>query len=237
VNGLSRRSDWKVGVEKNNEKWTLVKKEWLEAQAVEVSEVVIDRVDILDKIRKSKAKDDEVIKAVKEIKCIGVKVLRNEEWREYEGLMLKKGKVYVSKNKKLRAEVIRLYHDTPVEEHRGQWKTTELVTRNFWWLGISKEVKRYIEECDTYQRNKNHTQAPASRLMPNLIPEKPWSYISADFIMKLSLAQEYNSILVVVDKLTKIAHFISITEKTTVGGLARLFRDNIWKLYGITPDN
>jgi len=132
VNGLSRRSDWKVGVEKNNEKWTLVKKEWLEAQAVEVSEVVIDRVDILDKIRKSKAKDDEVIKAVKEIKCIGVKVLRNEEWREYEGLMLKKGKVYVSKNKKLRAEVIRLYHDTPVEEHRGQWKTTELVTRNFW---------------------------------------------------------------------------------------------------------
>jgi len=73
--------------------------------------------------------------------------------------------------------------------------------------------------------------------MPNLIPEKPWSYISADFIMKLSLAQEYNSILVVVDKLTKIAHFISITEKTTAGGLARLFRDNIWKLYGITPDN
>jgi len=73
--------------------------------------------------------------------------------------------------------------------------------------------------------------------MPNLIPEKPWSYISVDFIMKLSLAQEYNSILVVVDKLTKIAHFISITEKTTVGGLARLFRDNIWKLYGITPDN
>ena len=55
--------------------------------------------------------------------------------------MLKEEKVYIPKNGKLRAEVIRLYHDTPVEGHRGQWKTVELVMRNFWWPGITREVK------------------------------------------------------------------------------------------------
>ena len=63
--------------------------------------------------------------------------------------------------------------------------------------------------------------------MPNSILEKPWAYISADFITKLLLAQEYNSILVVVNRLTKIAHFTPTTEKTSVEGLARLFRDNV----------
>ena len=94
-------------------------------------------------------------------------------------------------------------------------------------------MKRYVEGCDVCQRNKNRTQAPAGKLMPNSIPEKPWSHISADFITKLPLAQGYDSILVVVDRLTKIAHFIPTTEKTTAGGLARLFRDNVWKLHSL----
>jgi len=59
--------------------------------------------------------------------------------------------------------------------------------------------------------------------MPNLIPEKPWTHISADFITKLPLAQEYDSILVVVNRLTKIIHFIPTTEKTLVEELAWLF--------------
>jgi len=67
--------------------------------------------------------------------------------------------------------------------------------------------------------------------MLNSIPEKPWMHISVDFIMKLPLAQGYNSILVVVDRLTKMVHFIPTTEKTSAEGLARLFRDNTWKLH------
>ena len=67
--------------------------------------------------------------------------------------------------------------------------------------------------------------------MPNAIPEKPWTHISADFITKLPLAQGYDSILVVVDRLTKMAYFIPTTEKTSAEGLARLFRDNVWKLH------
>jgi len=68
ANRLSRRPDWEVGVERDNEKQTLVKREWLEAQAAEVSEVIIDGVDILDRIRRSEAKDNEVVKAVEEMK-------------------------------------------------------------------------------------------------------------------------------------------------------------------------
>jgi len=69
--------------------------------------------------------------------------------------------------------------------------------------------------------------------MPNSIPEKPWTHISADFITKLPLAQGYDSILVVVDRLTKMVHFIPTMEKTSAEGLARLFRDNVWKLHGL----
>jgi len=198
-----------------------------------VSEVVIDRVDILDRIRRSETKDDEVVKAVEEMKQAGVKVLKDEKWQEHKGLILKEGKVYIPKEEKLRAEVIRLYHDTPVGGHGGHWKMTELVMRNFWWPGVSREVKQYVEGYDACQRNKNRTQAPAGKLMPNSIPEKPWSHISANFITKLPLAQGYNLILVVVDRLTKMAHFIPTTEKTTAGGLVRLFRDNVWKLHGL----
>jgi len=119
-------------------------------------------------------------------------------------LILKEGKVYVPKDKKLRAEIVRLHHDTPVEGHGGQWKMTELVTKNFWWPGVSREVKRYVEGCDVYQQNKNCMQAPAGKLMPNSIPEKPWT----NFITKLPLAQGYDSILVVVNRLTKMTYFI-----------------------------
>ena len=67
--------------------------------------------------------------------------------------------------------------------------------------------------------------------MPNSIPERPWTYISADFITKLLLAQRYNLILVVVDRLTKMVYFIPTIEKTLAEGLAKLFRNNVWKLH------
>jgi len=90
-----------------------------------------------------------------------------------------------------------------------------------------------MEGCDSCQRNKNCIEQPAGKLMPNSIPEKPWMYILADFITKLPLAQGYNTILVVVDWLTKMVHFIPTAEKTMAEGLAKLFRDNVWKLHGL----
>ena len=87
---------------------------------MQVMEVVIEGVDLLEKIRKSKAKNNEVVKAVKEMKQAGVKMLRDKEWREENRLILRDKKVYVPRDKKLRAEVIQLHYDMLVEGHRGQ---------------------------------------------------------------------------------------------------------------------
>ena len=139
---------------------------------MQVAEIVIKGIDLLEKIRKSEAKDDEVIKAVEEMKQTGVKMLRDEEWQEENGLILRDRKVYIPRDKRLRAEVIQLYHNTLVGGHGEQWKTTEFVTRNFWWPGVIKEVKKYIEAYNICQRNKNCIEIPAEKSMPNTVPEK-----------------------------------------------------------------
>ena len=177
----------------------LVKPEWLEVRKTERVEVIVEEVDLLEKVKQSKVKDNKVVKAVEEMKQAGMKILRDKEWREVNGIIYKEEKVYVPKDKHLRTEIIWLYHNTPVGGHGGQWKIVELVTRNFWQPGVIKEIKRYIEGYDSHQRNKNRIEQPAGKLMPNSIPEKPQTYILADFITKLPLAQGYNSILVVVD--------------------------------------
>jgi len=79
ADSLSRRPDWEVRVEKDNEDKTLVKPEWLKVRKTEAVEIIVDGVDLLEKVRKSKVKDDEVVKAVEEMKRAGVKMLRDEE--------------------------------------------------------------------------------------------------------------------------------------------------------------
>ena len=117
------------------------------------------------------------------------------------------------KNEALRVEIIRLHHNTSMEGHEEQQKTAKIVTRNFWWPGVTREVKWYVEEYDTYQQNKNYTELLAGKLMLNSIPDKVQSHISADFITKLLLAQEYDNILVVVDHFTKMVHFVPTCHK------------------------
>jgi len=68
ADSLSRRLDWEIGVEKDNEDEILVKPEWLEVRKKEVVEIIVDKVDLLEEVRKSKVKDDEVVKAVEEMK-------------------------------------------------------------------------------------------------------------------------------------------------------------------------
>ena len=123
--------------------------------------------------------------------------------------------------------MIYLHYNTPVEEYSERWKMTELITRNYWWPEVMKEVGRYIEEYDVCQQYKNKSKVPVGKLMPNAIPEKLWSHISADFITKLPLAQGYNVILVVCDWFSKIAYFIATIEKTSAERLTRLFRNHV----------
>jgi len=79
ADSLSRRPDWEIGVKKDNKDKTLVKPEWLEVKKAEVVEIIVDGVDLLEEVRKSKVKDDEVVKAVEEMKRAEVKMLRDKK--------------------------------------------------------------------------------------------------------------------------------------------------------------
>jgi len=87
--------------------------------------------------------------------------------------MLKEGKIYVSKDEELRAEVIQLHHNVPAAGHRGRWKTVKLVTRNYWWLEVTRDVGKYVEGYNIYQRMKNRTEELAGKLKLSEVPEKP----------------------------------------------------------------
>ena len=104
----------------------------MEVRRVERVEVIVEEVNLLEKVRKSKVKDNKVVKAVEEMKQEGVKILKDKEWREVDGIMYKEGKIYIPKDNILRAEIIRLHHDILVGGHGEQWKMVELVTQNFW---------------------------------------------------------------------------------------------------------
>ena len=135
ADSLSRRVDWTEGVEKDNENQIMLKEEWLEIRAMEQLVEELEQ-EIVRKIKKVRDKDKEVINVVEEMKKAGVKTLRDEEWQIKEGLVLKKERVYVPKDEKLRVEIFQLHHNTPIAGHGEQWKTIELITRNYWWLGI-----------------------------------------------------------------------------------------------------
>jgi len=155
-------------------------------------------------------------------------------------LVLKKGKIYVPKDKKLRGKIIWLHHDVPVAGHGGRWKTTELVMSNYWWLGVMRDMERDVKRCDMCQRMKNKTETPVGKLKLSEVLEKPWTHLTVDFITKLLLVAGKDVILVVCNMLSKMTHFVATTEGTSVEGLARLFRDNIWKLHklpeSVVPD-
>ena len=132
TDSLSRRLDWKVKVKRDNKDKTLVKSEWLEVRKIEKVKIIVEEVNLLEKVKQLKIKDNEVIKAIKEMKWAGVRMLRDKEWKKVDGIIYKEEKVYIPKDNILRTEMTRLYYDIPVEGHGGQWKTVELVTRNFW---------------------------------------------------------------------------------------------------------
>ena len=118
VDGLSRRLDWKVRVEKDNENQVVVKEGWLYS----MQEVVIEgpEVVILEKIKRARSKDKDIVKIVEEMKKAGVKKLQKSEWQVEEKLVLKERKVYVPKEVELRAEIIQLHHNVLTVGYEGK---------------------------------------------------------------------------------------------------------------------
>ena len=100
-------------------------------------------------------------------------------------------------------------------------------------MGVTKDVGRYVEGCDMYQRMKNRTEVPVEKLKLSEMPKKLQTHVMVDFITKLPVVAEKNVILVVFDRLSKMTHFVATIEETLVEGLVKLFRDNMWKLHGL----
>jgi len=114
ADGLSKRLNWQEGVERDNEDQTLIKLEWVRG-----AETIVEEGNLRERIKKEQGGDERVVKVVKELKKVGVKMLKDEEWEIEDRVVLKEGRIYVPEGE-LRREVIRLHHDTPVGEHRGR---------------------------------------------------------------------------------------------------------------------
>ena len=96
---------------------------------------------------------------------------------------------------------------------------------------MTRDVGRYVKGYDLYQRIKNRIEEIAGKLKLSKVLEKLWTHLMVDFIMKLSVVAGKDAILVVCDRLSKMAHFVVTTKEMLAEGLARLFRDNLWKLH------
>lgn len=191
---------------------------------------------LLRRIRKSNAYEEELVEAIEQVKAKGPRVLSKEleDWSVEEGLILYQGKVYVPKDETIRWDIVKTYHDSIPVGHPGRWKTFEMVSRNYWWPGMSNFVERYVAGCDTCARTKNRSQRPVGLLQPNEAPTGPWQTISCDFITQLPRSEDYDAIFVVVDRFTKQAHFIPTTSDVDAPATAELFLQHVWKLHG-TP--
>jgi hypothetical protein len=113
-------------------------------------------------------------------------------------------------------------------EHPGEWKTIELITRDFWWPGITTFIKAYIKECATCQTTK--IKPPVKVLLkPNEIPQCIWETITMDFITDLPVSNRYNSILTVVDRHSKAVILLPCYKTITTKQTSQLLIDNVWK--------
>ena len=92
---------------------------------------------------------------------------------------------------------------------------------------MTRDVGRYVEGCNMCQRMKNRIEEIVGKLKLSEVPEKPWTHISVDFITKLPLVAGRDAILVVYNRLSKMTHFVAMTEGTSAEGLVRLFRNNV----------
>ena len=159
---------------------------------------------------------------------------KQDQWVTLDtGIIMWKHRVYVPKDHRLREDIIRLHHDTPLAGHLGQYKTHELITRNYQWPGIMKDIRKYVEGCEKCQRAKPIWQKPQSTLHPHEVPSEPWQVITVDLIGKLPESQGYNGICVFVDKLTKQIHAIPTNMTVTSEGMAKLYKDQVFRFHSI----
>ncbi|PHJ23029.1 dna rna polymerases superfamily protein [Cystoisospora suis] len=118
--------------------------------------------------------------------------------------------------------------------HPGVKKTLRAIRRKYTWQGMERDVREYVSTCIKCQKNKPRCSKPPGLLQPLPIPHRPWQSISIDFVTGLpaSGVSAYDSICVVVDRFSKMAHFVPLHSTVTAEQFAKLFLDRVWCLHG-----
>ena len=150
-----------------------------------------------------------------------------------DGILKRKGKVVVGADTDLRKQLIGHFHGDAIGGHSGVQVTTKKLGAVFYWKGLRKMVKQWVRECDVCQRQKPDLSAYPGLIQPLPIPEKIWTKVSMDFIEKLALSHGKSVIMVVVDRLSKYAHFMALSHPFNASQVAQVFLDNVYRLHGL----
>jgi hypothetical protein len=174
--------------------------------------------------------NDEKIKEYKLIELGKVPEFREDE----QGTIWFKNRICVPEIKHLRETILKEAHDSAFSIHPGSTKMYQDLKQKYWWYGMKKDVAAHVALCDVCQRVKAEHQRPAGLLQPLQVPEWKWEEIGMDFIVGLPHTRDgYDSIWVIVDRLTKVAHFIPVKTTYTGAKLAELYISKIVCLHGV----
>ncbi|CAM8999668.1 unnamed protein product [Rhodiola kirilowii] len=154
------------------------------------------------------------------------------EWSIRDGLALFKGKLRVPNDTTLKELILYEFHNTTSSGHPGIQRTLARISANFHWEGLRQDVHLYVKRCDVCQQVKAPNSAPQGLLVPLPIPDKVWNDISMDFITHLPPSAGKTSIMVVVDRLSKYAHFSPLKGGCSAAEVANIFIRDIIRLHG-----
>ena len=143
------------------------------------------------------------------------------------------GKIYVPNNKKIKKEILKENHDSVDVGYPGQHRMLELLKRTYWWPGLKEDVKRYVQGCFKCQQNKFQHQKKVGELHLLEIPQGLWQEISIDIIGPLPKSNGMDAIVVIVNQFTKMIRLKATTTNISSEEIAKIYRDDIWKLHGI----
>ena len=141
----------------------------------------------------------------------------------------------VPKDLELRKQILNEAHLSRYSIHPGSNKMYQDLKQRFWWTRMKREISKYVSECDICRRVKASHLKPAGMLQPLNIPSGKWEDISIDFVVGLpNTSKGYDFIWVIVDRLTKVAHFLPVRTSYTARQYAQLNLDRIVSLHGIS---
>jgi hypothetical protein len=174
---------------------------------------------LLDKILESVKSDLQYIEIITKLQqCILQKKIEDYKMGNDEILMYR-GKIYVPNSQEFKNMILREMHNVP-----GYQKTITTIKIQHYWLGMKKEVVECIAKCLECQKVKTEHRHPDGLLRPLPIPEWKWEAVTMNFITKLPITnKKHDSIMVVVDKLTKAAHFIPTNLTHNVTNVADIY--------------